>query len=320
MRSWIVPIIAVMAATLNVASANEAYPSRTVTIVVPFPAGSFTDGVARKLAESLRQRLGQTFIIENKAGADGIIAARGVASAAPDGYTLLLTTNTTHSANPSLYRKLSYDPQKDFTPVGGVSKIPFMLAVGRNFPAHDLASFIKVAKDARPAISFGSGNSGSRASGEMLKARMGIDMLHVPYRGSPQAITDLIAGRIDVFFPDPASALGMLESGNIKVLAVTGEKRVKSLPNVPTMEEQGVPNYRIVAWVAMFGPAGLPAVVTAKLNSSIVETLGQPDMISYLDQIGSDPFPTTPVDLATFVQEDAQRWVEIVETSRMERK
>lgn len=302
------------------AVAQDGFPTRPVTVVVPFPAGSATDAVARKLAENLREQLGQSFVVENRAGADGIVAARAVAGAAPDGYTLLVTTNTTHSANPSIYRQLPYDPEKDFTSVGGIIKIPFMLAVRPEFPAGDLAGFLKAAKAANPKLSYGSGNTGSRASGEMLKSRAGIDMLHVPYRGSPQAITDLIGGRIDVFFPDPASGLGMIQEGKMKILAITGDKRVKTLPDVPTMEEQGVPNYRIVAWVAMFGPAGLPTAVTTKLNEAINKSLAEPDMTSFVDKIGSDLFPTSPAGLAAFVKEDAARWVEIVETAQIERK
>lgn len=302
------------------AMADTPYPTRPVGIVVPFPAGSATDAVARKLAESLRETLGQSFVVENKAGADGIVAARAVASAPADGYTVLITTNTTHSANPSIYRQLPYDPQKDFTPVGGIIQIPFMLAVRPDFPAEDIAGFLKVARAANPKLSYGSGNTGSRAAGEMLKARTGIDMLHVPYRGSPQAITDLIGGRIDVFFPDPASGLGMIQEKKMKILAITGDKRVKTLPEVPTMEEQGVPNYRIIAWVAMFGPAGLPPDVTKRLNGAINKALADPDFIGFVDKIGSDLFPTDPAGLGAFVQEDAKRWVEIVETAQIERK
>lgn len=300
--------------------AQDAYPTRPVTVVVPFPAGSATDAVARKLAESLRVELGQNFVIENKAGADGIVAARFVAAAQPDGYTLFITTNTTHSANPNIYRQLPYDPEKDFTPVGGIIKIPFMLAVRADFPADDFKTFLERAKAASPKLSFGSGSTGSRASGEMLKARTGIDMLHVPYRGSPQALTDLLGGNIQVFFPDPASGLGMIREKTIKILAITGDKRVRTLPDVPTMTELGVPNYRIVAWVAMFGPAKLPNAITAKLNGAINKTLTQPDFVAFLDQVGSDPFPTDPAGLASFVRADAKDWAEIVETSQIERK
>ncbi|MDB5511120.1 MAG: tripartite tricarboxylate transporter substrate binding protein [Enterovirga sp.] len=320
MRFWLATLLGLAAFGSNPVFAEDAYPTRPATIVVPFPAGSATDGVARKLAESLREQLGQSFIVENKAGADGIVAARAVASAAPDGYTLFITTNTTHSANPNIYRQLPYDPEKDFTPVGGIIKIPFMLAVRPDFPADDLAGFIKVAKSANPKLSFGSGNTGGRGAGEMLKARAGIDMLHVPYRGSPQAITDLIGGRIDVFFPDPASGLGMIEEKKFKVLAITGDKRVKTLPNIATMEEQGIPNYRIIAWVAMYGPANLPPAITAKLNAAINKTLETADFVGFVDRIGSDPFPTDPAALGAFVKEDTKRWVEIVETAQIERK
>ena len=312
--------LAIATALLGPARADEAYPARPVTVVVPFPAGSATDGVARKLADSLREQLGQSFVVENRAGADGIVAARYVASAEPDGYTLFVTTNTTHSANPNIYRQLPYDPEKDFTPVGGIIKIPFMLAVRPDFPANDLAGFLKVAKSANPKLSYGSGNTGGRGSGEMLKARTGIDLLHVPYRGSPQAITDLIGGRIDVFFPDPASGLGMIQEKKLKVLAITGDKRVKTLPDVETMEEQGVPNYRIIAWVAMYGPPNLPPAIQARLSAAVRKTLASEDFVSFVDMIGSDPFPTSPEGLAEFVREDTRRWVEIVETAQIEKK
>ena len=321
-RTWLTALVGALALAVSAqeVSAQESYPMRPVTIVVPFPAGSATDAVARKLAESLRVQLGQNFVIENKAGADGIVAARFVAAAQPDGYTLFITTNTTHSANPSIYRQLPYDPDKDFSPVGGIIKIPFMLAVRADFPANDLKEFLDRARAANPKLSYGSGNTGSRASGEMLKARTGIDMLHVPYRGSPQALTDLLGGNIQVFFPDPASGLGQIREKAIKILAITGDKRVKTLPDVPTMTELGVPNYRIVAWVAMFGPARLPDAVTAKLNGAINRTLAQPDFAAFLDEVGSDPFPTDPAGLGAFVRADAKEWVEIVETAQIERK
>lgn len=313
--------LALLAAAPSPAAAQTgAWPTRPVSVVVPFPAGSATDTVARRIAEGLKDRLGQSFVVENKAGADGNLAARAVASAAPDGYTLLITTNTTHSANPSIYRQLPYDPQKDFTPVGGIIKIPFMLAVRADFPADDFKGFLAAARKADPKLSFGSGNTGSRASGELLKARMDIDMLHVPYRGSPQALTDLIGGRIDVFFPDPASGLAMIQDRKLKVLAITGDKRVKLLPDVPTMEELGVPNYQIIAWVALFGPAHLPPEIVGRLNAGIDRILADPATAAFLDGISSDPFPTTPEGLGAFVREDAKRWVEIVETSKIERK
>lgn len=313
--------VATMAAASTAAFAQAApYPQSPVTIIVPFPAGSATDAVARKVGEGLQRQLGQNFVIENKAGADGILAARAVTSAQPDGYTLFITTNTTHSANPAIYRQLPYDPRKDFAPVGGIIRIPFMVATRLDFPADDFAGFVKAAKAASPALTYGSGNTGSRASGELLKARLGFDMVHVPYRGSPQALTDLIGGRIDVFFPDPASALGMLQEKKFKVMAVTGPKRIPTLPAIPTMIELGVPDFNIVAWVAAFAPAGTPPAVVQRLNTALNTLLREPDMVAFIERIGSEILSTTPPELAAYVDEDARRWVELVEIAKIEKK
>lgn len=314
-------IAALMAAASTAAFAQGgAYPQSPVTIIVPFPAGSATDAVARKVGEGLQKQLGQNFVIENKAGADGILAARAVASAQPDGYTLFITTNTTHSANPAIYRQLPYDPRKDFAPVGGIIRIPFMVATRLDFPADDFAGFVSAAKAAKPALTYGSGNTGSRASGELLKARLGFDMVHVPYRGSPQALTDLIGGRIDVFFPDPASALGMLQEKKFKVMAVTGPKRIPTLPAIPTVIELGVPDFNIVAWVAAFAPAGTPSAVVQRLNTALNTLLRDPEIVAFVDRIGSEILSTTPPELAAYVDEDAKRWVDLVEIAKIEKK
>lgn len=314
-------LLALAALTAGLGAARaEAYPQRPVTLIVPFPAGSATDAVARKVGEGLQKQLGQGFVVENKAGADGIIAARQVAGAAPDGYTLLITTNTTHSANPSIYRQLPYDPKKDFAAIGGIIRIPFMVAVRPDFTANDFAGFVKAAKAAQPPLSYGSGNTGSRASGELLKARLGFDMVHVPYRGSPQALLDLIGSRIDVFFPDPASALGMLREKKFKVLAVTGPKRIATLPDIPTVMELGIPDFNIVAWVAAFAPAGTPQPIVQRLNTALNTLLRDPDMVGFVNQIGSEILATSPAELAAFVDEDAKRWVDLVELAKIERK
>lgn len=317
-----------LAATLLVTTAGlipavaqtEAYPTRPVTIVVPFPAGSATDIVARKIGDGLRAALGQPVLVENKAGADGIIAARAVQGAAPDGHTLFITTNTTQSANPNIYNQLPYNPQKDFTPIGGIIKISYMMAVRGNFPADDLAGFLKIAKTANPTLSYGSGNTGSRAAGELLKARMGIDMLHVPYKGSPQAIADLVAGNIDVFFPDPASALGFLQDKKFKILGTTSTSRIRSLPDVPTLTELGVPDYNILAWVAMFAPANVPKPIVTKLSGALRTLVEQPEMQKFFATLGSDPFPSSTEELAAFVIEDTKRWKEIVDVAKIEKK
>lgn len=315
-----ITLLASATGLLPVQAQTEAYPTRPVTIIVPFPAGSATDIIARKIGEGMRATFGQPFLVENKAGADGVIAARAVQAATPDGYTLFVTTNTTQSANPNIYNQLPYDPQKDFSPIGGIIKISYMMAVRGNFPADDFAGFLKVAKAANPTLSYGSGNTGSRAAGELLKARMGIDMLHVPYRGSPQAIADLVAGKIDVFFPDPASALGFLQDKTFKILGTTGASRIRSVPDIPTLTELGVPDYNILAWVAMFAPAGLPKPVVTKLSETLRTLVEQPDNQKFFATIGSDPFPSNPAELAAFVIEDTRRWKEIVDVAKIDKK
>jgi tripartite-type tricarboxylate transporter receptor subunit TctC len=296
----------------------QQYPSRPVTLLVPFPAGSATDSVTRKLAEHLRVAFNQSFIVDNKPGADGILAARQGARAEPDGLTIFVTTNTTHSANPNIYTSLPYDPQRDFAPVGGIMKIPMVLTVRADFPANDLASFIKIAKGKQ--MKFGSGNTSSRGAAEMFKARAGLDMLHVPYRGTPQAITDLLGGTIDVLFPDPSSALGAIEGKKLKVLAVASLQRLSKFPDVPTIAESGFPGFEMVAWVGAFVPAKTPADIVTRLNAELNKALAEKDMLDYFDTVGAQVYPTTPQGLSAYVDEDIRRWAEIVEIGKIEKK
>lgn len=297
----------------------DGYPQRVVTIVVPFPAGSATDIIARKVAEGMRAAFNQTFIVENKAGADGIIAAQAVINAPADGHTLFITTNTTHSANPNLYNKLPYDPQADFAPVGGILKISYLLAVRQDLPADDLKSFVALAKASKPPLSFGSGNTGSRAAAELLKARLGLEMNHVPYRGSPQALQDLMGGHIDVFFPDPAAAMKLLQDKKFKVIGSTGDKRIGSLPDLPTLGELGVKDYSIVAWVGMFASAKTPRPIIQRLQGELKTILDKPETIAFFKTLGADVFPAAGEELGAFVVEDTRRWKEIVEVAKMEK-
>jgi tripartite-type tricarboxylate transporter receptor subunit TctC len=296
----------------------EGWPSRPVMLVVPFPAGSATDSVARKLAEGWSAAFHQPFVVENKPGADGIIAARAVARAEGDGYTIFVTTNTTHSANPNIYTSLPYDPEKDFAPVGGIMKIPMVLAVRANAPANDLASFVKLAKEKQ--MSFGSGNTSSRGAAELFKARIGATMLHVPYRGTPQAITDLLGGSIDFMFPDPSSALGPIQGGQLKLLGVASAQRLNQFPNVPTIAESGYPGFEMVAWVGAFVPARTPADIVTRLNAELNKILARPDMLAYFDTIGAQVYATTPQGLLAYAREDRSRWAHIVDVAQIEKK
>jgi tripartite-type tricarboxylate transporter receptor subunit TctC len=296
----------------------QSYPSRLVTLLVPFPAGSATDSVARKLAEGLRASFQQPFIIENKPGSDGIIAARAAARARADGYTVFVTTNTTHSANVNIYTSLPYDPERDFAPVGGIMKIPTVLAVRAAFPANDLVSLIQLAKTRQ--LAFGSGNTSSRAAAELFKARAGLDMLHVPYRGTPQAINDLLGAHIDLMFPDPSSALGPIEGGQVKLLGVTSQKRLNRFPDVPTIAESGFPGFEMVAWVGAFVPGKTPTGTAQRLNRALNENLASEELLAYFDSIGAQVFATTPEELRAYVAQDTRRWAEIVEIAKIEKK
>jgi tripartite-type tricarboxylate transporter receptor subunit TctC len=299
-------------------SLAEPYPSRPVTLLVPFPAGSATDSVARKLAEGLRTAFNQSVIIENKPGGDGILAARMAARSDPDGLTIFVTTNTTHSANPNIYMSLPYDPQKDFLPVGAIMKIPLVLAVRADSPANDLGALIKLAK-AKP-MNFGSGNTSSRGAAEMFRSRAGLEMLHVPYRGTPQAITDVLGGNIDLLFPDLSSALGPIDGGQLKLLGVTSASRLNKLPKVPTIAESGFPGFEMVAWVGAFVPAKTSMEIVTRLNTEMNKILAQKDMLDYFDTVGAQAFPTTPDGLRAYVEEDTRRWAEIVEIGKIEKK
>jgi tripartite-type tricarboxylate transporter receptor subunit TctC len=219
----------------------EAYPSRRINLIVPFPAGSATDAVTRRLAESIRVETGVTVLVENKPGADGNLAALAVLKAEADGYTVFVTTNSTQAANINLFNAMPYDPKADFAPVAGIMTIPMMLAVKPEFPAKTVAEFIALAKSRQRPLSFGSGNTSSRGAAELFRSRAGIEMQHVPYRGMPQALTDVLAGEVDCVFADPASAQGLIQDGRLRVLAVTSSERLAGLPDIPTLAQTACP-------------------------------------------------------------------------------
>ena len=307
-----------LAASATALRAQTPFPSRPITILVPFPAGSATDGVARQIAEYIRAALNNPVVVENKPGADGIVATQQVLRNDPDGHTLFITTNTTHSANPAIYRTLPYDAQKDFAPIGGIMTIPAILTVNQKFPAKTFAEFLAIAKS-RP-LTFASGNTISRGPAELLKARAGLDLSHVPYRGTPQALTDLVGGQIDFMFADPSSALSLIRDGALRVLAVTSSARIASLPDVPTMTEVGVPGVELVAWVASFAHVKTPPAIQKTLSDLVLKYVREAKTAEYFQSIGSTPFPASPDELGRYVAEDTKRWVEVVELGKIERK
>jgi tripartite-type tricarboxylate transporter receptor subunit TctC len=291
-----------------------------MTLIVPFPPGSATDSVTRHLAESIRGSTNITVVVENKPGADGNLAALSVLKAEPDGYTAFVTTNSTQAANASLFNSLPYDPKTDFAPVAGIMTIPMMLTVKSNFPANSVAEFVELAKKREKPLSFGSGNTSSRGAAELFRFREGIEMQHVPYRGMPQALTDVIGGQIDCVFADPASARGLVQDGTLRALAVTSSKRLETMPDLPTIAESGLPGYELTAWVGVFVRTRTSPEIIAKLNDLVTTFVNSPGARNYLATIGATPFPSTPQELGAFQEADARRWAEIVETAKIEKK
>lgn len=302
------------------AGSAEPYPSQRITLIVPFPPGSATDGVTRHLAESIRAATNATIVVENKPGADGNLAALAVLKAEPDGYTAFVTTNSTQAANISLFNSLPYDPKADFAPVAGIMTIPMMLTVRSDFPARTVAEFVALAKQREKPLSFGSGNTSSRGAAELFRYRQAIEMQHVPYRGMPQALTDVLAGQIDCVFADTSSAQGLLQDGKLRALAVTSARRVETMPDVPTIAESGLPGYELSAWVGVYVRAKTPPEIIARLNALITSFVNNAETKKYLATIGAAPFPSTPQELAAFQDADSRRWAEIVATAKIEKK
>jgi tripartite-type tricarboxylate transporter receptor subunit TctC len=298
----------------------ESYPSRRINLIVPFPAGSATDAVTRRLAESIRIETGVTVLVENKPGADGNLAALAVLKAEADGYTVFVTTNSTQAANINLFNAMPYDPKADFAPVAGIMTIPMMLAVKPEFPAKTVAEFIALAKSRQRPLSFGSGNTSSRGAAELFRSRAGIEMQHVPYRGMPQALTDVLAGEVDCVFADPASAQGLIQDGRLRVLAVTSSERLAGLPDIPTLAQTGLSGAELSAWVGVFVRSGTPSDIVAKLSQVVLGFVNNKDTAAYLESVGAKPFPAGPDELGKFEDADTRRWAEIVEIAKIEKK
>jgi tripartite-type tricarboxylate transporter receptor subunit TctC len=287
------------------------YPTRPVKLLVPFPAGSATDQVARVVGAELQQGLGQPFVVENKAGAQGAIAAAEVAKAAPDGYTLLLTTNTPQAANVSLFKKLNYDPVKDFTPITRYGTTSFMLMVRSDFPAKDLKSFLAEARSKPGKLSGGYGSSGSQVSLAMLKQLGKLDIVEVPYKGIPQTITDTMGGSLQLTFVDMANALAQQKGGKLRGLAVTSAKRSSLAPDVPAVAEQ-LPGYEIIAWFALMAPAKLPEPIVQRLHETNMKALAKPEVKEKFALVGTDVAPMTPAELGKFIQAEVEHWAKLV--------
>ena len=306
MRVILLAVLALAASAVNA----QTYPSKPVKLVVPFPAGSATDQIARVLGQQLQEGLGQPFVVENKPGAQGSIAASEVARAAPDGYTLMVGTNTPLAANPSLFKKLSYDPVKDFAPIARLGTISFMIMVRPDFPAKDLKGFLSHAKASPGKLSAGYGSAGSQVSQALLRSMGKIDFIDVPYKGLPQAITDVLGGQISFTFADLANALAQIKGGKLRGIAVTSQRRSSLAPEVPAIAEE-LPGYELIAWFALVAPAGTPAPVVSRLHDITVKSLAKPDIAARFATLGTDVAPMNPAELGAFIRSEIAKWAKM---------
>src|SRR5918996_532440 len=288
----------------------QTYPSKPVKLVVPFPAGSATDQIARVLGQQLQEGLGQPFVVENKPGAQGSIAATEVARAPADGYTLMVGTNTPLAANPSLFKKLNYDPVRDFAPVARLGTIPFMIMVRPDFAAQDLKGFLSYSRNNPGKLSAGYGSAGSQVSQAMLRSMGKIEFIDVPYKGLPQAITDVLGGQISFTFADLANALAQIKGGKLRGIAVTSQKRSPLAPDVPAIAEE-LPGYELIAWFAIVAPAGTPREVVARVHDVTAKALAKPDVQGRFAALGTDVAPMNPQELAAFIRSEIDKWAKM---------
>ncbi|CAB3827685.1 tripartite tricarboxylate transporter substrate binding protein [Achromobacter mucicolens] len=299
------------------AAMAQTYPAKPITLVVPHSAGGTSDILARTVAAEAAKTLGQTIVIDNKGGANGTIAAKQVASSAPDGYTLLLATASTHGINPSLYSRISYDAVKDFTPVTLLATVPNVLVVGPNVKAgnvQELIAFIRSQGDKTNMGSAGAGTPGHLA-GEMFKSEAKLQFTHVPYKGGSPAITDLIGGQIDFMFTTIPGVLPHVKAGSLRALAVTSPERSSAMPDVPTMAESGLPGFQAVSWHGIVAPAGTPDAVVARLNQALTGALAAPEVKQRLLEEGARASGVNTAEFGKFIQTEMAAWAKAVKDS-----
>lgn len=295
------------------AALAQAYPNKPIKLIVPFAPGGFTDVVARILGQKLSISLGQPFVIENKAGAGSTIGTDFVAKAAPDGYTLVMVS-TTHVISPAIYAKLPYDPIKSFTPVSKLVDSAYVLMVNPKVPVNSVADYIALAKAQPDKIHYASSGNGSsqHLMGGMFAAMTGTKLIHVPYKGSSGAASDLVAGVVESSFAGVPNAMAQVPAGRLKALAVTTAKRIPQLPDVPTMQEAGVPGYEASVWLGLLAPAGTPKEIVARLNAEIAKVMSAPDTKKELYAAGVESDISSPEALGTLMNREMERWGKVI--------
>jgi tripartite-type tricarboxylate transporter receptor subunit TctC len=310
--AFAVTVVGTLASTLALA---QAYPSRPITLVVSFAAGSGTDGVARIVGQKLSERLKQPVVIDNKAGANGQIAADYVKNAKPDGYTLWMTTNTTHSANPSLVKELRYDPIQDFTPIILTGELPFALVVNNDLPAKNLKEFIAYARAHPGKISYATPNSTSLVASETLRVSGKLDIVGIPYKASPQALSDTISGQVQMYVVDFGSGLTNMKANKVRTLAVTPARKSRILPDVPPIASE-IPGFDLTSWNGIFGPAGLPKEVVERFNTEVQAVLADKEVQDKLALTGFEVNPSkSPAEFQRYVAAQLASWAKMIKAA-----
>ena len=306
-------------ALLVVSAAAEAqFPAKPIRVVVPFPAGSATDTITRVLAQSVSQSIGQTVVVENKAGADGAIAAAEVAKAAPDGHTLLMATNSPMSAVPAMKKNPPYDPVADFTPITDVGRYTFFIVVHPSVPAKTLKELIDHARANPGKVNYATGNTTGIVSTAFFASLAKIDLVHVPYKGEPQALTDLVAGRVQLMFCSSGTSMPQIREGRLRPIVTTLAKRTHLLPELPTIAEAGMPEFSITSWAGLFGPAKMPVAVVERLNKEFVAAMARSDVQAAMEKQAFALSPSSPRELAAFVKEQMESYRRILRAAGVE--
>ena len=314
-------LIAALAATLGLAfglpAAAQTFPTRNVSLVVPFAPGGPTDQIARAVASKMQETLGKPVIVENRPGGGGQIAANAVKQAEADGHTLFVGATEMFAINPTLYRKFSYDPQKDFVPVAGLASTPMILVVPASSPANSVQELVALAKQRTGGLNYASQGPGSLGHmlGELLRTKTGAPLNHVPYKGSAPAMQDLLGGQVDMFFDVGLIAIPQIAGGKIKALGVAAERRAPFLPEARTLTESGVTGMDASVWFAAVARAGTPEAAVTRLNDAINKALASPDIVRRFSDQGMQPLVVTPAQLGTFMRAEASRWTPLVKAS-----
>lgn len=320
MNKWI-KRLGIWTIGLSVASSvfAQSYPNKPIKAIVPFAPGSATDQIGRAFTQKMSETLGQPIIIENRAGVNGMLGADAVAKATPDGYTIMVGTNSTNAALKSLMKKLPYDQDTAFAPIGYIGSVPLIVAINNEVPAKNLREFVILAKSKPTQFTFASASTSQRVSTEMLQSMAGIQMTYVPYKSGPQAMTDLIAGQVNLFTADFAVMLPQVKSGKIRGLAVTSMQRSKAIPELPTVNEAlGLKDYELIAYFALFAPAGTPPDVIARLNRALNIAAADKDLIEKFSAIGFETAPGTPEALAQRNRTETAKWAKAIRDAKIE--